>query len=327
MPLQDSLGAWSPALGAAAVAALVAASSAGSCGRVGRRIGQVDGEVRDPRGRPVPRTGGLSLLLGWLAGLGTLAAWTGEQFWYSVAAGVAAWTIGMHDDRVQSSPALRLLLLGALATGWVMLDGPIGVGGFPIAIQGAAARAFTVLALLSVVVAFDFADGIDGYVLVLVIVAAAAAGATGAPLLGAALGLLLWALPPAHLHLGDNGSNLAGLAVAAILIGPGPSWEPARALLPVALVLVDLASTVLRRLRRGPDPFARDRLHVHHRLAARLGSRGALVAAASLALVGAIAGAWAPDPLVLLLWLGAAACVPWLSRPAQPESRSPTSSG
>jgi len=100
-------------------------------------------------------------------------------------------------------------------------------------------------------------------------------------LAGACLGFLPHNFTPARIFMGDSGSMLIGLMLAASVIsltgqqnfGNLPPSTTFPALLPLLLPLavlavpfVDLLLAVVRRTRAGRSPFAPDKAHLHHRL-------------------------------------------------------------
>ena len=108
-----------------------------------------------------------------------------------------------------------------------------------------------------------------------------------AALAGACLGFLPHNVHPARLFMGDSGSMLLGLVLAAsefTLTGQFPAAAISKGamgtdvnwavmLLPLALPvsimllpLADLVLAVLRRTRAGRSPFAPDKQHLHHRM-------------------------------------------------------------
>jgi UDP-GlcNAc:undecaprenyl-phosphate/decaprenyl-phosphate GlcNAc-1-phosphate transferase len=102
-----------------------------------------------------------------------------------------------------------------------------------------------------------------------------------AGLVGACLGFLPHNFAPARIFMGDSGSMLVGLVLAASATTASSTADPqsfgrlvgALPLLPLilplavlALPLGDLALAVVRRVSRGQSPFAPDREHLHHRL-------------------------------------------------------------
>jgi UDP-GlcNAc:undecaprenyl-phosphate GlcNAc-1-phosphate transferase len=110
-------------------------------------------------------------------------------------------------------------------------------------------------------------------------------GNAGAALLsalaaGAALGFLPWNFYPARIFMGDSGSMLLGiLLAAATIMGVGRTFQPpsggdlAAFSIPVLVPLVilavpflDVVLAIFRRMRRGRPVTHADKEHIHHRL-------------------------------------------------------------
>ena len=101
-----------------------------------------------------------------------------------------------------------------------------------------------------------------------------------ATLAGACLGFLPHNFQPARIFMGDSGSMLIGLMLAAastsasgkvnITLGAKDAIALLSPLLVVAAVLfvplLDLLMAVVRRTRRGESPFSADKMHLHHRM-------------------------------------------------------------
>ncbi len=90
-------------------------------------------------------------------------------------------------------------------------------------------------------------------------------GAAAIILLAVCLGFLIFNWHPAKIFLGESGSLLLGyiLGVLAIISG----GKIAIALLIMGLPILDVAWTIIRRLRQGHNPFKfSDREHLHFRL-------------------------------------------------------------
>jgi UDP-GlcNAc:undecaprenyl-phosphate GlcNAc-1-phosphate transferase len=158
----------------------------------------------------------------------------------------------------------------------------------------------TVLVVLVCINAINMVDGLDGLAAGIVGVAALAffaysyllsvevgfERATMATLISALLaGMCIGFLPhnvyPARIFMGDTGSMLLGLLLAAGIITLSGQVDPSAieggtllpALLPIllplavmAVPLLDLGLAVVRRTRHGRSPFAPDKQHMHHRL-------------------------------------------------------------
>src|SRR5438445_12646101 len=96
---------------------------------------------------------------------------------------------------------------------------------------------------------------------------------------GAAVGFLPYNFYPARVFMGDSGSMLLGLLLAAATIsGVGRTIQPSGGdiaafsipvLIPaivLAVPLADVALAIVRRVRHGRPIFAPDKEHIHHQL-------------------------------------------------------------
>jgi UDP-GlcNAc:undecaprenyl-phosphate GlcNAc-1-phosphate transferase len=285
-----------------------------------RRLALRIGAVAEPRDRDVhdhaiPRLGGLAMYGGICAAflvahsLPALSA----IFKYSdvqavVVAGGFICLLGMADDKWQLD-AVTKLAGQTVAAGIMILLGlqlltvtfP-GVGAISLGTEGVP---LTVLLVLLTVNAVNFIDGLDGLLAGVGAIAALALFffsyglASGrvtfgvalerisAPTLiavvlaGACLGFLPHNFHPARIFMGDTGSMLIGLMLAASVTSLTGQFNysnlPPKAAFPVllpvvlplavlAVPLVDLLLAVVRRTRAGRSPFSPDKMHLHHRL-------------------------------------------------------------
>lgn len=84
-------------------------------------------------------------------------------------------------------------------------------------------------------------------------------------LAGACLGYLVWAWHPAKIFLGEGGAMFLGFALGVLSIISG--GKIAIALLIMGIPILDVAWTIIRRLKAGHNPFRHaDRQHLHFRL-------------------------------------------------------------
>ncbi len=260
-------------------------------GRFGLRIGAVD----DTKGRPIPRAGGLAIVLAAALALGVLGlVWPpirgllrlgGETLMPIYLGAAAILVLGVVDDvrRLPAPPKLAVEVLVAVAlyaagvraaTVWL----PFGI----VELGPVIGLAFTVVWIVGITNAFNLLDGIDG----------AAAGAAVFALLamfvasvtlqqplvalvlvvlaGATLGFLPFNFPPARLYLGDAGSLFLGFVLATLAI-EGATKGPAIVAIAIPLVafglpVLDTLIAVIRRAARGAPVFTGDQEHLHHRL-------------------------------------------------------------
>ena len=158
------------------------------------------------------------------------------------------------------------------------------------------------LLAVTMVNAMNFVDGLDGLAAGIGLIAAAATCAfslgmlvesrrrvltyppalIAAVLAGACLGFLPHNFNPARIFMGDSGSMLIGLMLAAAThqlraarstLPPAARRTCSALLSPLIVVaavlfvpLLDLLMAIVRRTRRGESPFSPDKMHLHHRL-------------------------------------------------------------
>ncbi|GHG26451.1 undecaprenyl-phosphate alpha-N-acetylglucosaminyl 1-phosphate transferase [Streptomyces albogriseolus] len=277
--------------------------------------------ARDVHREPTPRLGGIAMFFGLCAGLlvadhltnlSTLFEKSNEP--RALLSGAALiWLIGVLDDKFEID---ALIKLGGqmIAAGVMVMQGltilwlPIpGVGS--VALTQWQGTLLTVALVVITINAVNFVDGLDGLAAGMVCIAAAAfflyayriwysygieaaAPATlfAAILMGMCLGFLPHNMHPARIFMGDSGSMLIGLVLAAGAISVTGQVDPDALklfagsekeavhqtvpvyiplLLPLTIIAVpaaDLILAIVRRTWRGQSPFAADRGHLHHRL-------------------------------------------------------------
>jgi len=189
-------------------------------------------------------------------------------------------------------PLLAVFFVIAGGVGIEKITNPLGgylyLDNFKILIYGAGdtARYFSVISnifillwLMGMMYTTKLLDGIDGLVTGVTAIGGIIIflftmttkyfqpdiGLAALILAGAALGFLIFNFHPAKIFLGDGGSLLLGyiLGVLAIISG----GKIAIALLIMGLPIMDVVWTIIRRSRKGINPFKfSDRKHLHFRL-------------------------------------------------------------
>ncbi|GGV75883.1 MULTISPECIES: MraY family glycosyltransferase [Streptomyces] len=277
--------------------------------------------ARDVHKQPTPRLGGIAMFFGLCAGL--LAAdhlanlsdvFVKSNEPRALLSGAALiWLIGVLDDKFEID---ALIKLGGqmIAAGVMVMQGltilwlPVpGVG--TVALTQWQGTLLTVALVVITINAVNFVDGLDGLAAGMVCIAAAAffmyayriwysygieaaAPATlfAAVLMGMCLGFLPHNMHPARIFMGDSGSMLIGLVLAAGAISVTGQVDPdlmnlftgsernsvhqmvpvyIPLLMPLTIIAIptaDFVFAVVRRTWRGQSPFAADRGHLHHRL-------------------------------------------------------------
>jgi UDP-GlcNAc:undecaprenyl-phosphate/decaprenyl-phosphate GlcNAc-1-phosphate transferase len=278
--------------------------------RLALRYGAIDRPSdRKVHPKPTPTLGGQAVWLAILVGLGVayltpsfrgLFRVSSEPLGVVLAATVIVVLGSVDDVRGMSAPAkvagqvlaAGLLILNGVQLFYVWFPG-IGV----LSLSPDLAVPLTLLIILVIVNAVNLIDGLDGLAAGVVAIAAAAfftyAVRTGAPtfggpspaslfcvvVAGAAIGFLPWNFHQARIFMGDSGSMLLGLVLAAATIsGVGRTDAPSNTdlaalaipaaipLLVLAVPFVDVVWAILRRLRRGRPWYLPDKEHIHHRL-------------------------------------------------------------
>ncbi|MDQ3463266.1 MAG: undecaprenyl/decaprenyl-phosphate alpha-N-acetylglucosaminyl 1-phosphate transferase [Actinomycetota bacterium] len=270
---------------------------------------------RDVHAIPTPRLGGLAMYGGILAAVfvATVLPALQRTFVYSedilgvLLAGGGICILGAIDDRFnldaltkltgQIAAAGIMALFGVQITFFYLPFGDVGT----VLLGSDIAVPLTILLTVLTINAMNFIDGLDGLLAGVAGIAALAffaysynlsrtglADIASAPTLiaavlaGSCLGFLPHNFQPARIFMGDSGSMLIGLMLAAAALSATgkadvQTFDTATSVLPLTLPLllplavlafplVDLVLAVLRRTRAGRSPFAADKLHLHHRL-------------------------------------------------------------
>jgi UDP-GlcNAc:undecaprenyl-phosphate GlcNAc-1-phosphate transferase len=187
-----------------------------------------------------------------------------------------------------------------MGVAWSVLYIPLGGVG-TIVLDQASSMLLTLALTVSIVNAMNFVDGLDGLAAGLGLITASAICIFSVGLLhdhggdvlfyppavisvvlaGACLGFLPHNFHPARIFMGDSGSMLIGLMLAAAsTTAAGPISQNAYGvrdvfallspfLLVVAVMFVpmlDLLLAIVRRTRAGRSAFSPDKMHLHHRL-------------------------------------------------------------
>jgi UDP-GlcNAc:undecaprenyl-phosphate GlcNAc-1-phosphate transferase len=275
---------------------------------------------RDVHVKPMPRMGGLAMYGGVLGGmllahqlpvLRSAFDFSNDPYAVIVGGGVIV-LVGVLDDRFELDSLTKLAgqvtaagLLVLFGLQWLVFWVPWGDdgsgGGALLSLDQNQGALLSVLLAVTMVNAMNFVDGLDGLAAGIGLIAAAATCAfsigllaknqgdvgayppalIAATLAGACLGFLPHNFNPARIFMGDSGSMLIGLMLAAATtsasgklnyasLGASDLLGLLSPLLVVAAVLfvplLDLLMAVVRRTRRGESPFSADKMHLHHRL-------------------------------------------------------------
>src|SRR5450759_1827135 len=322
---------------------------------------------RDVHAVPIPRLGGVAILIGFVAALLVAARlpylsqiFQGGEMKGVLMGAVIVCAVGVLDDIREldwlTKLAGQMLAAGVMAfQGVQLLSLPLfGVTVLPTPLL----VAITILIVVISANAVNFIDGLDGLAAGVVGIAGLAffgysyllsrnydppnvfstSTFISAALVGCCVGFLPHNFHPARLFMGDAGSLLLGLLLAAATISMTGSIDPsvqlsgnavAAILLPVVLPLailsvplLDVLLAVVRRTRAGRRPWNPDAEHLHHRML-RIGHshvQAVLVlylwaAVVALGVVSfAFVDGWLPIVVISLVVTFATALTLWLPR-------------
>jgi UDP-N-acetylmuramyl pentapeptide phosphotransferase/UDP-N-acetylglucosamine-1-phosphate transferase len=216
--------------------------------------------------RPVPRTGGIAVLLGALVG----AASGADQLWLPMLMALCLAGLSFVDDVRGVPTAARLLihLAVAAAFAWYLLS-PMN----PLELV------LLILAVTWITNLYNFMDGSDGLAGGMAVIGFAAYGLAAQPthvqlaalsfgIAAAAGAFLIHNAYPAKIFLGDVGSIPLGFLAAALGIqgwrdDVWPLWFP---LLVFAPFIGDATLTLLKRLIKGEKIWRAHRDHYYQRM-------------------------------------------------------------
>lgn len=253
-----------------------------------------------------PRIGGIGILIGFLAaGIATLILTGRHDGVMPLALGTVTESgellrfflppllgmlvihlLGLVDD-FRNLRAVVKLLVQIIAAAIVTI-GPFRIERLTIPFVwyhlelGVLAFPVTVIWIVAISNAFNFIDGVDGlaggtaaicalFFGVISLLAGQLVGAMLAVgLFGSILGFLIYNAPPARIFMGDSGSYVLGFVLSLFPLilasGTGDSLDLLPALTIMAVPVLDMMTSIFRRLRRGKHPFSADREHMHHKL-------------------------------------------------------------
>ena len=275
------------ALPAFLVAAALSAAATPLSVRLARRVGAIDKpKERGLHEAPIPRLGGLAILLGALtAGVLFLDLGDGETQGILIGAVVAA-AVGAADDLFDLPPALKLT--GQVVAAAIVVAAGVTVGNVTIPFVGAVrlggiGDVLTVLAMVAAMNVINFTDGVDGLAAGVCTIAAVTfaviavsldrfdAGVLAALTAGAAAGFLVHNFPPASTIMGDSGSMLLGLLLACVavqgVLKTAAVVALAFPLVILAVPILDAGFVIAKRVKYRRPVYQADRWHFHHRFA------------------------------------------------------------
>ncbi len=252
----------------------------------------------------VPRIGGIGIFLGFvaaaivagvvsthsLAGVTRITESRPEDLILRLLPALLGVTLihllGLVDDFRDLRAVLKLVIQIAAAT--IVALGPWRIDQLTIPLLwytvdlGVFAVPVTILWIVAVSNALNFIDGVDSlaggnagiatifFAVIAFLAGEAVTGLLAVGLLGSIVGFLVFNAPPARIFMGDSGSYVLGfvLSIFPLMLNErtGSSLNLIPAITILGIPLLDVTTSVFRRLRRGQHPFSADREHLHHKL-------------------------------------------------------------
>jgi UDP-GlcNAc:undecaprenyl-phosphate GlcNAc-1-phosphate transferase len=305
---------------------------------------------RDVHTTPTPRLGGVAIFLGIASGIVFASAIPfldpvfnmSRSAWAVLGGAAIVCALGVADDIWDLDWMAKLAgqVLAALFMAWGSVQlVTVPIAGVTIG-SSYVSLVVTVVVVVIAINAVNFVDGLDGlaagmvaigglafFTYTYVLARSASPGDYSslatlilAVLVGACIGFLPHNAHPARIFMGDSGSMVLGLTIAAAAIIVTGQIDPevvsARERIPafipivlplmvVAVPLIDMTLAVLRRMLRGESPFTPDAHHLHHVLLRHGHSHrwavGVLYVWTFVLSFGTVSVVFLPGPMALLL--------------------------
>jgi len=272
-----------------------------------RRLGMVDKPgARRVNKTPIPRGGGLAVIVGVIVSYSVLIAVTGRPalmesgaevasnalYWKLVALSAVIAAVGYADDKMSLRPKVKLLgqvVVAMLVWLWAGLGFRMVWPGIPAWLD----FALTTCWVVGAINAFNLIDGLDGLASGLAFIATA--GMAGTLFLtntpqsalfhfaftGGLLGFLRYNYNPASVFLGDCGSMYIGFTVSVLPLVTRTTdsfmVSVGVPLLAMGVPIFDTFLAIVRRFIRrliaggGGEVMTADSDHLHHRLLRKMG--------------------------------------------------------
>lgn len=245
--------------------------------------------------RPIPRLGGLAIVLAFFASVSAvLIAGTGASQALNTTShilglyigGLLIAAIGIYDDLKGANAVQKLIVQVGVAVLMFALDhriqnisNPFGGGYIEL---GVFALPVTILWFVGVINAVNLIDGLDGLAGGIGLISVSVLFALGvmdnntlaalfcAALAGSLAGFLFFNFNPARIFMGDTGSLFLGFVLATFSISTSSKGSTTVALvipmLALGLPIIDTFLAIGRRVRKQRPIFSADQDHIHHKL-------------------------------------------------------------
>ena len=246
-------------------------------------------ELHQTHQTPVPRLGGLALVVAFVlvtaASFAVVSALPGHPRVVLGLSSLAMFGLGFWDDISPLGARKKLVgqILIALAAFYFGLrvdtfKNPINGVVYTLGGWSAAATVFWLVAMTNLINLIDGIDGLAAGISLMLMGLLVYVGFQGQMfslclamgMAGALVAFLYFNFPPAKIYLGDGGAYFLGYLIGALSIGNSNKGTIAAALIApifaLALPILDVSFSIVRRGLKGLPIFRPDRRHIHHRL-------------------------------------------------------------
>ncbi len=246
-------------------------------------IGMLD--EPDPRKihvQPIPRVGGPGIVIGSLIPISIWLNWDVLITSY-LAGSMILLTFGVWDDIKQLGHYVKFI--GQFSAVLVVVYyGGLYVTHIPYIgeINETMGKLFSVVAIVGVINALNHSDGLDGLaggesLMSFIAIAYLSYMSNDMTIflislstIGGIFGFLRFNSHPAHVFMGDGGSQFLGFTLAFLVIHltqiSNITYSPSIVLLLIGLPVVDILAVLFLRVKGGMNWFRATKNHVHHRL-------------------------------------------------------------
>ena len=256
-------------------------------------------DERRVHSKPMPRVGGIAIVISMLLGLGIYYIITknipsialNKKFLGYLLGGIVIFAMGLIDDIVNLKARYKFLF--QLAAAFIVYLFGIRISGIKIPFIytdiinfGWLDLPITLLWIIGITNAINLIDGLDGLaagisaisataLLIIFITTSASLEAIviTAVLVGATLGFLPYNFNPAKTFMGDVGSNYLGFTLATVsILGFAKGYTVLAIIVPIIALGVPIFDTLfamIRRFLKGQPMLSPDGAHIHHRLLKR----------------------------------------------------------
>lgn len=204
-----------------------------------------------------------------------------------IVGGSLMFLMGLIDDIYCLNAKFKLFIQVAIATIVILLGVRIETLYNPFGNSvdlGLLSYPVTLLWIVGITNAINFIDGIDGLAGSVVSISALAIGIVSLVLtptipitaliafilMGAMCAFLTFNYNPAKIFMGDSGALCAGFLLSTLsitgIVKPSTTIVMYLPILILAVPLMDIAYSSIRRIMKGSSPFVADSEHIHHKL-------------------------------------------------------------